>query len=75
VIKKYDGATTDTIWYDNSRYEVTVSYSKSNLKPWDNSEFQLETVREFDIKIRPVDEDNLSRSELIKPRRNQSLGE
>jgi hypothetical protein len=58
VIKKYDGATTDTIWYGDSRYEVTVSYSKSNLKPWDNSEFQLETVREFDIKIRPIDEHN-----------------
>ena len=58
VIKKYDGATTDTIRYGDSRYEVTVSYSKSNLKPWDNPNFELETVREFDIKIRPVAEDN-----------------
>jgi len=67
VIKKYDGATTDTIRYGDSRYEVTVSYSKSNLKPWDNPNFELETVREFDIKIRPVAEDKILSGLISRP--------
>jgi hypothetical protein len=59
VIKKHNGSTTDTIRYDESQYEVTISYNtKSGLKPWDNPEFRLETVREFVIKIRAVDDDN-----------------
>ena len=69
LIKQYDGATTDTIRYGDSRYEVTVSYSKSNLKSWDNPEFELETVREFDIKIIPIAEDNRRKVTLqVSPR-------
>jgi hypothetical protein len=69
LIKQYDGATTDTICFDNDRYEVTVSYSKSGLQPWDNPEFELETVREFDIKIIPIAEDNRRKVTLqVSPR-------
>jgi len=51
TVKDAGGSDSAVITVDGDRYELTLYYQESGLKPWDNPEFRIETVREFRIKF------------------------
>lgn len=69
AVKAVDGGTTEQIRHGGERYEISLSYQESGLRPWASDEFRLETVREYRVNFERKDGvDECSGSFLIQPR-------
>jgi hypothetical protein len=56
TVKDAGGSRSGQIEVDEQTYDIQLYYQESGLKPRDDPEFRIQTVREFRIKFEAIDE-------------------